>query len=155
MNADKIIAAESVVAVAAISTGDLLAQGDARGLPNPRRILATLFFYGGLSLVASAGEGPARFSAAAGGVAMLTTLVIGPGGKAITSLLGNVTSFAQTPDGSPPSLSSVWSSLTAYGKSGSGKGGSFIAGSTPNTSGARDRSAPSTTSNLTPPSFSG
>ena len=101
MNADKALAAETVVALAAVTAGDLLAQGANRSLPNPRRIVGTLIFYSILSLGASFSAGFARFAAAVGAVVVLATLVLGPGGKAVTTLIGSATSLVETPAGQP------------------------------------------------------
>lgn len=119
MTADKALAAEEIVALAAVAGGDLLAQGDARGLPQPRRIISTVLFYGILSLVASLGDGPARFAAAAGGVTMLAALVLGPGGKAIEHLVASGAAYAQTPEGQKP---------TAPATASAGKPGGGIVG---------------------------
>lgn len=102
MRADKVLAAEEVVVVASIATGDLLAQGSNRTLPNPRRIVAAFILYGILSLLASLGRGPARFAAASGAVIMLAALVLGPGGAAVVQLLQRAGGLAQTPAGSQP-----------------------------------------------------
>lgn len=99
------IAAESTVALAGAVIGDLLAQGSDRTLPRPRQIMAIFVFYGILSLVAGFGRGPARFAAAAGGVAALALLVIGGAGNTIDGFLQRVTRLIQTPSpvpGSPP-----------------------------------------------------
>ena len=102
MTAEKALAAEEIVVLTAVATGDLLAQGDSRGLPAPRRLISTLGLYAILGFVASFGGGPARIAAASGAVVMLATLVLGPGGKAITGLLTSAESFAQTPAGDKP-----------------------------------------------------
>lgn len=101
MNADRVIAAEEVVAVAAVVTGDVLAQGTNRGLPNPRRLIALFLFYGLLSWTAALGQQAARVSAAVGGLVTLTML-LGPAGAGLARLLNNLTAFAQTPAGSKP-----------------------------------------------------
>lgn len=102
MRADKIIAAEETVTLAAAIGGDLIAQGAVRGLPNPRKLVGILIFFGGLSWVSSFGSGAARFAAAVGGVVMLANLVLGPGGKAIVGLVNTGAGLAATPAGVKP-----------------------------------------------------
>lgn len=129
MNASKAIAAESTVALAGAVIGDLIQQGPGRTLPRPKQIMAIFVFYGILSLVAGFGRGPARFAAAAGGVAALTLLVIGGAGATLSDFLQRITKLIESPSSAaaaapPPNIS--------------GFGGSFTGGVNPRT-GARTR----------------
>lgn len=90
MNASRALAAEQVIALTAGTARDLIAQGPNRGLPRPRFLLAVLAFYGFLGIVSAFGTQAARVAVAFGGVAALTTVVVGPGGGAIIGLFKNL-----------------------------------------------------------------
>jgi hypothetical protein len=87
MNAEKLIALESTVAVTGIVAGDLIGQGDQRTLPKPRQILAAYLLFGILAVVAQLGQGPARVAALLGGLITLTALVAGALGKNLVNLI--------------------------------------------------------------------
>ncbi len=87
MQASKALAAEQAITLAAGVTRDLLAQGDNKGLPRPRFLVAVFSFYAILGLLSAFGQQAARVAVAFGGVAALTTVVVGPGGAAILGLL--------------------------------------------------------------------
>lgn len=93
MNAKRALAVEESLALVAVTAGDLLSQADPT-LPSPRRITGTLAFFAALGLASDLGDGPARFAAAAGGVAVLTAIVIGPAGVSLEKLLTSLTSIA-------------------------------------------------------------
>lgn len=99
MNAEKVIAAESTIALAGAAAGDLIGQGTERTLPRPRQILSVFLFYGVLSVVAGFGQGPARVAAAAGGVLALTALVLGAAGRNLEELFARAAVLASAPTG--------------------------------------------------------
>ncbi len=102
MDAERLLAAEQTVALAGVVTADVLSQQD-RNMPRPRRLLAVLLFYGTMSLIASFGAGPARFAAAAGGVAALSALLFGVVGRGVIALLQRGTGLiAPTDAGQQP-----------------------------------------------------
>lgn len=86
MNASRALAAEQAVALTAGVARDLIGQGDQRGLPKPRFLMAVFAFYGLLGIVSAFGREAARVAVAFGGVAALTTVVVGPGGQALLGL---------------------------------------------------------------------
>ena len=78
MKADRLIAAEELVAVAGYALGDLLAQKSANGsagLPNPKTMIGVLAFYGLLGWTSALGAQAARLAASVGGVVMLLFLL--------------------------------------------------------------------------------
>jgi hypothetical protein len=90
VNPQRVINVSETGALIAATAGDLLSQTDPT-FPRPRVIVGILMLYGILSLVAGLGRGPARFAAASGFVAFLTSLVVGPAGKHLIDLLHKVT----------------------------------------------------------------
>lgn len=105
MNADKLIGAEASLALVGVVAGDLIGTpAQERTLPRPRRIVAVLAFYSLLSLMAALGSGPARLASAMGGVAALTSLVLGATGRTIVDLIDRFTGLLTSPGaGSSPS----------------------------------------------------
>ena len=107
MNAEKLIALESTVAVAGIVTGDLIGQGDQRTLPKPRRILAAYLLFSIFAVVAQLGQGPAKVAAFLGGLLTLTAVVTGVVGKDLVRLINRgagLFSTAGTVSASAPSV---------------------------------------------------
>lgn len=110
MDAHKVIAAETTLALAGNISADVLAQNPAqRGLPNPRRIIATLAFFGVLSWVSGLGQQAARVSATVGGVVTLL-IILGPGSYGIEQLIRNLAGLAATPAGQQAQPASTASS---------------------------------------------
>lgn len=104
MNASRALAAEQAIALTAGVARDLIGQGDQKGLPRPRFLMALFAFYGGLGLVAAFGRTPARVAVAFGGVAALTTVVVGGGGLAVSGLLQRLSGLTTPGSGLAPSV---------------------------------------------------
>lgn len=98
MKAQRLLASTELAALVVNSAGDLLSRDDPT-FPRPRVIVGILGLYGMLGLLASLGRGAARFAAAAGVVAFITSLVVGPGGRHAISLLNRTSTLV----GGPPS----------------------------------------------------
>lgn len=97
MNASRALAAEQAIALTAGAARDLIAQGPGRGLPKPRFLVAVFAFYGLLGVVSAFGRQPARVAVAFGGVAALTTVVVGPGGLALAGLFQGLSGLTREP----------------------------------------------------------
>lgn len=121
MNAEKLIGAETSLALVGVVAGDLIGTPTTeRTLPRPRRIVAVLAFYSILSLIAATGAGPARVASAAGGVAALTSLVLGATGRTIIDLIQRLTGLLTSPGaGSPSSAGAGFGSPSNPNPSGS------------------------------------
>lgn len=115
MDASRALAAEQAVALAAGISRDLKAQGPSKGLPRPRFLVAVFAFYGILGIVASFGRTGSRFAVAAGGVAALTTVVVGPGGAALIDLFQKLGGLTQPGSGSSSSAGGVAAADAAAG----------------------------------------
>lgn len=102
MNASRALAAEQAIALTAGVARDLIAQGPTKGLPRPRFLMAVFAFYAILGLVAAFGRTPARVAVAFGGVAALTTVVVGPGGAAILGLFQRLSGLTTAGTGALP-----------------------------------------------------
>lgn len=95
MNSSRALASEQVVALTAGVARDLIDQGPGRGLPKPRFLMAVFAFYGLLGIVAGFGTQAARVAVAFGGVAALTTVVVGPGGIALAGLFDRLSGLTR------------------------------------------------------------
>jgi hypothetical protein len=94
----RLITASESVALIASTWGDLASVSDPT-LPRPKIIVSILLFYGAMGLIASFGRGAARVASAASVVMLLTTLVVGPGGRHIIGLLTGATKLTQSDSG--------------------------------------------------------
>jgi hypothetical protein len=121
MQASRALAAEQTIALTAGVARDLIGQGEDKTLPKPRFLMAVFAFYGALGLLSAFGRNPSRVAVAFGGVAALTTVVVGGGGLTLANLFNRLGGLTQpaTVAAAPAAGASAGAGLV-YGGAGQG-----------------------------------